>query len=137
MAGKPGVMLYFDLIPALEGLTTHDKGVLLDAILRFGHKQEIPKLTKRLALIWPMIQQRLVSDEQRYFLSIRRKEYAAYVRWSKRHGTEVSDFLTWLEEQGYYVENETYYRNASERMAARVKTLNQRAIDLYGPEDEA
>ena len=33
---KPGVMIYFDIAPAMKHLTDADKGRLFDAILEYG-----------------------------------------------------------------------------------------------------
>ena len=106
MHEKPGVMLYFDLLPALEGLSNADKGILLEAILRYGKcRAEIP-LTKRTEVIWPLIRTRLDTDEMRYLRTVTRRQYAAYVRWAKRAGKDPVDFITWQERKGYAVNDE-------------------------------
>lgn len=121
MAGKPGVMIYFDMLPTMEGLTTTDMGVLFKAIMQYGLIGIPGKLTKRTELLWPMIKSRLDSDTMRYIKTVRRKEYAAYVRWAKRHEEEPKDFVSWMEDKHFYVEGETYYDDWLEELKAKAK----------------
>ena len=106
MNEKPGVMLYFDLLPTLEELSNADKGLLLEAILKYGKRREEIKLSKRTEVIWPLIRMRLDTDEMRYLRTVTRRQYAAYVRWAKRMGKDPVDFITWQERKGYAVNDE-------------------------------
>lgn len=106
MKDKPGVMLYFDLLPALEGLSNADKGLLLEAILRYGKRREEMPMNKRIQVIWPLIRMRLDTDEMRYLRTVTRRQYASYVRWAKRAGKTPVDFITWQERKGYAVNDE-------------------------------
>ena len=108
MNQKPGVMIYFDLLPAIENLTAADCGNLLRAMLEYGSKKTIPPLTKRVGLLWPMIQMRLDRDEMQYCNVVTKRAYSAYVRWAKYHGEEPMDFTAWQEKKGYALINETY-----------------------------
>lgn len=100
---KPGVMIYFDLLEAMESLSVTDKGMLFEAILRYGKYRVESKLSKRAQVLWPMIRMRLDSDELRYTNTVTRRKYAAYVRWAKRQNVQPLDFVTWQEEKGYAV----------------------------------
>ena len=42
---KPGVMIYFDIIPLIEGMSPDDAGQLFLAILKYAQYGEIPSIT--------------------------------------------------------------------------------------------
>ena len=105
---KPGVMIYFDMLPALESLSNTDKGILFEAILRYGKYRVESKLTPKTQVIWPLIRFRLDTDEMRYANTVVRRRYAAYVRWTKQQGKEPVDFIAWQEEKGYIPCEEEY-----------------------------
>ena len=42
---KPGVMIYFDIIPLIEGMSPDDAGQLFLAILKYAQYGEIPSLS--------------------------------------------------------------------------------------------
>ena len=105
---KPGVMIYFDVLPAMEHLSYTDKGRLFEAILRYGKYHVESNLSKRTEVLWPLIRMRLDTDEIRYQNTVTRRRYAAYVRWAKNEGKEPLDYVAWQEEKGYAVCDEEY-----------------------------
>jgi hypothetical protein len=78
--GKPGIMLYFELRPCIEQLTRAQKGELLDAFMEYGEFSRVPELSKKVQLIWPLIQLKLDRDTERYEKTVMQKAYAGYVR---------------------------------------------------------
>jgi len=101
---KPGVMVYFDLLPALKQMSNAEAGILFKAILEYGRHnipESVPQLPGKLAVVWPLVQQRLDSDEMRYLQAVTKKRYAAYVRWARRQNVEPKDYVSWQEEKGY------------------------------------
>lgn len=108
MNQKPGIMLYFDMLPALDLLSDADCGVLLRAMLEYGRQKTVPELTDRTSLVWPLIQMRLDRDEMQYMKTVTKRAYSAYVRWAKHHGEEPMDFLLWQEKKGYVPIDEDY-----------------------------
>ena len=101
MNEKPGVMLYFDLLPLMDRLSNEDKGNLLHAILHYGKYGEMINLTDKVMLIWPLVQMRLDFDEKRYYDTVIRRQYAAYVRWCRKRGEESLAFDQWLVDKKY------------------------------------
>jgi len=108
MNQKPGVMLYFDMLPSIRNLSNAQKGILFEAILQYGYNRTIPKLPDKLLVVWPLIQMRLDRDEMQYMNVVTKRAYSAYVRWAKHNNQEVMDFTTWQEKKGYALINETY-----------------------------
>lgn len=50
----PGVLLYFDLRPALDLLTYAEKGEIFDAILAYGEDGTVPDFDSDvLNMLWP------------------------------------------------------------------------------------
>lgn len=108
MNQKPGVMIYFDILPAIRSMSNADKGILFEAILEYGlHRQRIP-LTKKTEVLWPLIQQRVDRDELQYNKAVVKRAYAAYVRWAKQNGEEPLDFTAWQEKKGYPLMSDSY-----------------------------
>ena len=64
---RPGVMLYFDWLPALQSLTCEEQGQLLMAVLTYAQTGQIPNFHDRTMIFaWAAIQPHIDADEQRY-----------------------------------------------------------------------
>ena len=107
MKQKPGVMIYFDIIPVLDLLSSADAGILFRAILQYGESGVLPELEPNLALLWPLIQQRLDHDWDRYQHTVIKRKYAAYSRWEKQHDRQPIPYSQWVEAKGYEQSLET------------------------------
>ena len=110
MSDKPGVMIYFDILPAIRHMSNADKGILFEAMLEYGQTGMEMELPKRLHVLWPLIQMRLDSDTLRYEKTVITKKYAAYVRWSKKQNINPISFVDWMMQEGYerYIRQEDY-----------------------------
>lgn len=110
MNDKPGVMLYFDILPALEHLTNSEKGILFQAILQYGKDGTPPELPKKLKMVWSFIVMRLDNDSERYKKTVISKKYAAYTRWERHHCQMPLSFVDWMKREGYeqYIRDEDY-----------------------------
>ena len=75
-------MLYFELRPCLEQLTRTQKGELLDAFMDYGEFGQVPELSSKVQLIWPLIQLKLDRDTDRYEKMVQQRAYASYVRYN-------------------------------------------------------
>ena len=95
MENKPGVMIYFDMLPMLERLSDKNAGILFRGILQYGATGEEPELPDKLQLFWPLIQMRLNADDERYRMASNRGKYAAYTRWARKRGVEPLPYLEW------------------------------------------
>lgn len=96
MREKPGVMIYFDMRELLNRLSDQQVGILFRAILEYGVTQTEPSLPEPLHLLWPLVQMRLDSDDQRYHRVSQKRRYAIYVRWTKHHGQTPLSYEDWL-----------------------------------------
>lgn len=108
MKQKPGVMVYFDIIPVLAYLSNEDKGILFQAMLEYAEGGIYPPLNERLALIWPLIQQKMDRDWDRYQLTVIKRKYAAYARWEKQHDRTPLPYNQWVDQKGFETEPEDY-----------------------------
>lgn len=99
MAEKPGVVLYFDTLHALEALSDSQRGRMLTAIGRFSEHGEAPDFDddSMLTLAWGFIEPRIVMDDSRYKNSILQRQYAVFVREKKKLGEDVPSFEVWKE----------------------------------------
>lgn len=95
MASKPGVMIYFDVAPTLKLLSDKQAASLFRGILEYGQYGVVPELTGKAQAVWPMLQNRLDRDAQKYEKTVLRRQYSAYVRWERESGREPEPFESW------------------------------------------
>ena len=100
MNQRPGVMIYFEILPTLQNLSKADKAVLFEAILEYGMYKTLPQMSAKLKVIWPLVQQRLDWDEEKYYQVVSKRAYSAYVRWAKHNDEPYVDFKTWKAQNG-------------------------------------
>lgn len=87
--GRPGVMMYFDVRPGLESLTTEEKGILFDAIMDYAELGILPEFASpALRIAWGFIHPRIDSDAVRYENVRQRRRQAANKRWSTEEAAE-------------------------------------------------
>ncbi len=80
---KPGVMIYYSILPALETLTMDERGQLLTAILRYGN-EEIPiNFDGSLNVAWAFIKPMLDKDTSHYDKVCEGRRKAANARWDE------------------------------------------------------
>ena len=58
MNQKPGVMIYFEMLPTIQNLSKADKAALFEAILEYGMHKTLPPMSAKLKVVWPLVQQR-------------------------------------------------------------------------------
>lgn len=92
---RPGVMIYFDVIPAIELLSSSDSGDLLKAILHYAKDGIDPVIPERLQIAWSFIKPLIDRDNERYEGMAQQNRYKAYKRECKRTDTELLDFDIW------------------------------------------
>jgi len=96
MKERPGVMIYLDILPSLEHMTTEEIGLLFEGILMYGKYGQLPNFSGAAAVLWPMIRQRLDRDLEKCQKATLRRQYAAYSRWKKAEGEVPEPFSQWL-----------------------------------------
>ena len=114
---KPGVMIYFSVLEALAPMSNAEKGVLFEAILRFARDGEEPDFGKfkNLKPLWHLLKASLVADNNRYYQVTAQRQYAAYVRWSKKRGQNALDYDDWVESGG--LKRDQTYLDAEDALA--------------------
>lgn len=53
---RQGIKLYYDLFPALQGLTNEEKGILFTAIMDYAEYDIVPEFDGALKIAWASIQ---------------------------------------------------------------------------------
>ena len=96
--GKPGVMLYFDLMGSLRYLSDKNAGMLVKGILHYAREGTQPSLPAALQPLWALIQSRVDADDAIYREKTKKNKYNAYVRWTKQKNEEPLPYETWLVE---------------------------------------
>lgn len=95
MSQRPGVMLFFDVRPALKRLTVEERGRLFEAILDYGELGLLPDFEGGLGIVWDFIQPRIDQDAARYADKVLKNRYSVYTREAKRAGLQPVEFETW------------------------------------------
>ena len=98
--GRPGIMLYFDILEPIKVLPDADKGRLLVAMLEYGQTGVVPVFEGMLALAWGFVKPKIDKDEAEYNLSVLRRQYATTCRERKRKGEPEITFDEWLKSNG-------------------------------------
>lgn len=94
------MMIYFEVLDAVECLTDRERGQLFLAMLKYGQEGQVPEFTgKPLAMAWRFVKPRLDRDKQEYIQSVRRRQYAVACRERKRKGEPEIRFEDWLVEK--------------------------------------
>lgn len=92
---KPGVMFYFDVRPCIKRLDANEKGRLFEAILDYGEFGIMPEFDGALGVAWDFIQPKLDRDTGRYEKQVEQRQYAVYVRETKKKEQQPLSFEDW------------------------------------------
>lgn len=94
--GRPGIMLYFDILEPIKVLPDADKGRLLVAILEYGQSGTLPEFEGMLAMAWGFIQPKLDRDEESYENAKVQRKYAAFCKRRSGMNLPKIPFEDWL-----------------------------------------
>ena len=99
---KPGVMLYFELLPMFEQMELDHVGEITLAVLKYAQSSEDPTLNSDTTrLVWSLIKSRIDADSDRYRLACLKKKYAGYISRAKERGkSEILTFEEFAESVG-------------------------------------
>lgn len=93
---RPGVMLYFSILPALDSLPPASAGTLLLAAMHYAQDGQEPIFEDdTLAFAWAFLKPSIDRDAEVYDEKRLRGEWMTYCRQCKREGNEAVDFETW------------------------------------------
>ena len=95
MSQRPGVMLFFDVRPALKRLTIEERGQLFEAILDYGELGLLPDFEGGLGIVWDFIQPRIDQDAARYADRVLKNKYSVFTREAKKAGIQPVEFEIW------------------------------------------
>lgn len=76
--GRPGIMLYFDILEPVRVLTNSERGKLLTAILEYGKEGKEPSFTGKLALAWGFVRPKIDMDGERYDSVVEKRNTRAF-----------------------------------------------------------
>lgn len=104
---RPGLMLYFDLRPAIQRLNMEQRGALLTAILDYAELGELPTdLDDLTGMAFDFLRPRLERDASRYESKKAQQQYASYCAGCKRRGETAQSFDEWIASVGYRSESD-------------------------------
>jgi hypothetical protein len=82
---KPGVMIYFEILPVLENLWWWQRFALVEAMIYYARDKRLPKFRGTLQAVWKMVQPIIDRDDERY-----RTTLEARKRAGKARGKQIS-----------------------------------------------
>lgn len=95
---RPGLLLYFDVLPALDKLPHAAVGELLLAALHYAQDSTEPVFDDpSLGFAWAFLRPSIDRDGATYNEKKQRGDWLTYCRQCKRDGTQALDFETWRE----------------------------------------
>ena len=94
--GRPGIMLYFDILEPIKVLPDADKGRLLVAMLEYGQTGVMPEFDGMLALAWGFVKPKIDKDSDEYNRTVLKRQYATFCRDRKKKGEPEITFDEWL-----------------------------------------
>lgn len=96
---RPGVVLYFEMAPAVERMNVEQKAALLDAILKYGELGAEPDFHEdsRLDVTWSFVKQRIDQDGAAYEEKCEKARYSTYVREAEKKGKQPLTYDAWRE----------------------------------------
>lgn len=93
---RPGVMLYFSVLPALDSLPPASAGTLLLAAMHYAQDGQEPVFEdSTLAFAWAILKPSIDRDAEVYDEKRLRGEWMTYCRQCKREGNDAVAFETW------------------------------------------
>ena len=95
---RPGLMLYFDILPALDKLPSSAVGELLLATLHYAQDGTEPAFDdSSLAFAWAFLRPSVDRDGAAYEEKRLKGDWLTYCRHCKRDGVDALDFDAWRE----------------------------------------
>ena len=94
--GRPGIMLYFDILEPIKVLPDADKGRLLVAMLEYGQSGTVPEFDGMLALAWEFAKPKMDRDNEEYNRTVLKRQYATFCRDRKKKGEPDISFEEWM-----------------------------------------
>lgn len=82
--GRPGIMVYFDIMEPLMMLSNEERGALFTAMLDYGKTGKDPVFSGILAMAWGFVKLRIDRDAQEYERVVEKRRYAASCRERRR-----------------------------------------------------
>ena len=94
---RPGVMLYFDIEPALKMLDLSQNGALFSAIMEYAHYGVLPDLDDPLVgMAWTFVKSSIDRDGERYTKTIEKRKISGITsdfkrNYAPKHGIDPDD----------------------------------------------
>lgn len=96
MGKRPGIMVYFELLDALEDYNAEEAGQLFLAMLRYGQYGELPEFADRgMRTLWMSTKRKIDMDKRSYEQACCNRRYSTYVREAKKRGETILDRDEW------------------------------------------
>ena len=109
---KPGVMMYFDLLPRFKKLTFEQCGRMTIAIMEYAQDGIVPEFDDAiLSIYWDFIKEKVDKDDEAYTRKCEKARRAATGRWDKEREANANAY-----------ERIEPHTNESERMRSQPTT---------------
>lgn len=91
--GNPGIMLYWEMFDVLDRVKPEKVKILLQAMRNLAQHGVLPDFREdeALELVWPLIEQKIMVDRERYEKIRKQRADAINARWEKERAKAASD----------------------------------------------
>ena len=93
--GRPGIMLYFDMLDPIRVLTDAERGKLLTAMLEYGKEGKKPTFRGKLALAWGFVMPKIDCDGEKYESIVTQRKYASFCKWCAERNVPKVSYERW------------------------------------------
>ena len=119
---KPGVMMYFDLLPRFKKLTFEQCGRITIAIMEYAQDGIVPEFDDAiLSIYWDFIKEKVDKDDEAYTRKCEKARRAATGRWDKEREANA-DAYERIQAYADAYERIEPHTNESERMRSQPTT---------------
>lgn len=139
MAERPGALIYFDVIPALDELSDSQAGRLFRAVMKYAKDGETPDIEDQMVrLVWATMKKSLDRDAERYATLCTKNSYRVYTRWAKEKGDAVLPYDEWYTSVYQRIPAYTNYTNTTQHNPTQPNTtqLNSTQQERKGVQGE-
>lgn len=94
--GRPGIILYLDMLDPLKSMSLDDVGRLTLAMLEYEKSGKLPEFNGILAIVWGFVKPKMDRDAEEYERTILKRKYASFCRECKKKGEQDMSFDDWM-----------------------------------------
>lgn len=137
--GNPGIMLYWEMFDVLDRVKPEKVKTLLQAMRNLAQYGELPDFRddEALELVWPLIEQKIMADRERYEKIRKQRTDAINARWEKERAKAASNNGSIQPNTGVYESKRNIPTTTASPSATATATATAAGASTTGAENPA